>query len=693
MDLEQLLQKALPLVGGEANISRTDQRADSLHITVKDVGEVDLEALRTLDSVTSAELSRSRIILKTQGSAIKEDEPGMAKAKKNLDYTKVAQNIIANIGGKENVISVRHCITRVRFKLKAESKADDNVVKNLKGVISVVHGGGEYMTVIGDAVVDVYDAVCAQLGNMAESGGGEEAKEKVNPVMKLLNIVVGAVSPCLNFICAGGIVKGLLTILEMTGLVQAGSGMDALISAAGDAIFFFLPIFLGMNLAKTLKGDQFLGAVIGAILCYPAINGTDLVILGMTFNYTYTSSFLPVIAVVAVAVPLAKALRKVIPKAISNFMTPAITLLIVVPLGYTIIGPVVSMVGSLVNNGITVLMDTVPLIAGAVFGGLYQVMVLFGIHSALTTFSFMNLLEGNPDYIMAIGCTVCFAQCGVVLAMYIKSKDDDLKSLALPSFISGLFGVTEPAIYGVTLPRIKMFILSCVGGAVCGVFIMLTNSLMYSFSGLGIFALLGMLSPENPNLLVTALCAIIPFVFSFVAAFVLYNEKAPAVAEIQPAGDASESASTMAAQIRGPIVIEAPVPGKVVPITTVPDETFSTGVLGNGFAVEPSEGKVYAPFDGECETFSDTLHAMGLLSDSGVSMLIHVGLETVSLNGKPFTPHIKEGDRFRKGQLLLEFDMEQIKAAGFPTITPVLVTNEDEVGEIRVEGDKIMIGG
>lgn len=613
----------------------------------------------------------------------------MAKTKKNLDYAKVAQNIIANIGGKENIVSVRHCITRVRFKLKDESKADDNAVKNLEGVISVVHGGGEYMTVIGDAVIDVYDAVCTQLGNLPESKDSGETKEKVNPVMKILNIVVGAVGPCLNFICAGGIIKGLLTLLEMTGLVLPGSGVDTLIGAAGDAIFFFLPVFLGMNLAKTLKGDQFLGAVIGAILCYPAINGTDLVIFGKVFNYTYTSSFLPVVAIVAVAVPLAKALKTVVPKAVSNFLTPAITLLIVVPLGYAIIGPVVSIGGGLVNDGITLLMNTVPLIAGAVFGGLYQVLVLFGIHSAVTSFSFMNLLEGNPDYIMAIGCTVSFAQCGVVLAMYLKSKDNELKSVALPSFISGLFGVTEPAIYGVTLPRIKMFILSCVGGAVCGAFIMLTDTMMYSFSGLGIFAILGLLSPENPNIITAVLCAVVPFVFSFIAAFLLYKEKVPAGAEVQPA----DAVPTAAPQISGPVVIETPVPGKVVSITAVPDETFSTGVLGNGFAVEPSEGKVYAPFDGQCETLSDTLHAMGLLSDSGVSVLIHVGLETVSLNGKPFTPHIKEGDRFSKGQLLLEFDMEQIKAAGYPTITPVLVTNEDEVGEVKIENDKIMIGG
>ncbi len=610
-------------------------------------------------------------------------------AKTKLDYNQVARNIIANIGGKENVIAVRHCITRVWFRLKDESRADDETVKNLEGVVSVVHGGGEYMVVIGNAVGEVYDAVCEQLGNTGEDAGAEESKEKTNPVMKLLNIVVGAVGPCLNYICAGGIIKGLLTILEMTGIVQTGSGMDTLITAAGDAVFFFLPVFLGMNLAKTLKGDPFLGATIGAVLCYPAINGTDLEILGMTFNYTYTSSFLPVIAVVAIAVPLARWLKKVLPKAVANFLVPAITLLIVIPLGYALIGPVVSFIGNLANDGITFLMNTVPLLAGALFGALYQVMVLFGIHSALTSFSFMSLLEGNPDYIMAIACTVCFAQIGVVLAMYLKTKDDDLKSLALPSFISGIFGVTEPAIYGVTLPRIKMFTLSCVGGAVCGGFIMLTYTMMYSFSGLGVFAILGLLNPENPNILTAVLCAVVPFVFSFVAAFILYkDDTVPA-----SAGESSPVETTAVASPSVPMEIACPIPGEVLPLTSVPDETFSTGVLGNGLAVEPSEGKVYAPFDGKCENLAETLHAVGLQSNGGVSLLIHVGLETVGLEGKPFKAHVRTGDPIKKGQLLLEFDIDAIKAAGCPTITSVLVTNEDEVGNAVLADGKILIGG
>lgn len=607
-------------------------------------------------------------------------------AKKKLDYGRVAENIIANIGGRENVVGVRHCITRVRFKLKDEGRADDDKVKNLEGVISVVHGGGEYMVVIGDAVTDVYEAVCDRLGTVTDSDASEE-KERVNPVMKVLNIVVGAVGPCLNFICAGGILKGLLTILEMSGLVLPGSGIDLLIHAAGDAIFFFLPIFLGMNLAKTLKGDSFLGAIIGAALCYPAINGADLVILGRIFNYTYTSSFLPVIAITAVAVPLSKLLKKHLPKAVSNFLTPAVTLLIVLPLGFIIIGPVVGMMGNLANTGITALMNSVPLVAGAVFGGLYQVMVLFGIHSALTSFSFMNLLEGHPDAIMAIGCMVSFAQIGVVLAMYLKSKDEDLKAIALPAFISGIFGVTEPAIYGVTLPRIKMFVLSCVGGAVCGAFVMFTNTLMYNFTGLGVFAVLGLISPESPNLPAAVLCAVVPFVASFAAAYLFYkDEKRP-----ETFGGRAAAADTGDSPQHKRIEITSPVPGKVVSITEVPDETFSSGMLGKGFAVEPSEGKVYAPFDGECTTIFETLHAMGLTSDQGVSLLIHVGLETVSLDGKPFTAHIKSGDPIKKGQLLLEFDMDEIRAAGCPTITPFLVANEAEVGEVTVEHDRIIV--
>lgn len=687
MNKEQLLQQAFPFLGDKTNVSHTEFGTDRIHITIKDQGAVNLSALSKLEGVASAKIRRGRVVLFME--CIKQEEkPNMAK--KKLNYNEVAKNIIAGVGGKENVNSVRHCITRVRFKLKDESKADDELIQNFEGVISVVHGGGEYMVVIGDAVVEVYNAVVEQLGLLETDKNEDDQADKTNPFMKLLNSIVASVGPCLNLICAGGIIKGLLTVLEMSGIVQAGSGMDALFAAAGDAIFFFLPIFLGMNLAKQLKGDPFLGAIIGAILCYPAINGADLIIFGKVFNYTYTSTFLPVLAVTAVAVPFSKLLHKFIPKVLANFLVPVITLMVVIPLGYTIMGPAVSIAGSWVNTGIAALMEAVPVVAGIVFGATYQIMILFGVHSALTSFSFISLLEGNPDYIMAIGCLVCFAQIGVVLGIFLKTKDKKLKSVAFPAFISGCFGITEPIIYGITLPNIKMFVLSCIAGGITGAVVMLTNSLMYNFTGLGVFALLGMISPEHPSMVGPILACIIPFVFGAILAFVLYKDKKKTKTTVT---NSEEVPVIEAVKLEERFEIESPVPGKVVDLSNVPDETFSTCVLGNGFAVEPSEGKVFAPFDGVCETLFDTLHAVGLQADNGVCLLIHVGLETVSLNGKPFKAHVKTGDRIKKGQLLLEFDMEEIKKANCPTITPILVTNQEEVGKAVIENDKIVIGG
>lgn len=611
-------------------------------------------------------------------------------AKKKLDYDKVAHNIILNIGGKENINGLRHCITRVRFRLKDESKANDEVIKSLEGVISVVKGGGEYMVVIGNAVEEVYDAVCNQLGmidGVSNEGSTSKDEKNTNIVMKVLNTVVGAVGPCLNIICAGGVLKGLLTILKMTNIVHNGSGIDILISAIGDAVFYFLPIFLGLNLAKHLKGDPFLGAFIGAILCYPTINGVDLSIFGISVKATYTSSFLPVVAVTAIAIPLSKLLNKYIPKVVSGFLTPVITLLIAIPLGFTFIGPAVNYVGGLVNAGISTLLNAVPLLGGILFTGLYQVMVLFGIHAALTSFSFMSLLSGKPDAVMAMAMFPSFAQIGVVLAMYLRTKDQKLRSVALPSFISGIFGVTEPAIYGVTLPHIKMFVISCIGAAASGAVVMLSNTVSYTFSGMGIFALLGMVNSEHPSFFYPILAAVVGFAVSFVLGFILFKDE-----EQTETNETEEENNNEISTIKERFEIESPVPGKVVSITKVPDETFASGMVGHGLAVEPSEGKVFAPFDGVCEVMFETLHALGLKSENGVDLLIHVGLETVSMNGKPFKAHVKSGDKIKKGQLLLEFDIKQIQEAGYPTITPVLVTNESEVGEVKIENNKIVIG-
>lgn len=614
----------------------------------------------------------------------------MAKGNKT-NFSKLAEIIITNVGGKENINGLRHCITRIRFRLKDEQKANDDILKNTDGIISVVKGGGEYMVVIGNEVGKAYEAVCQKLGisdnGVVASSATQEAtdKKKENYLMRVLNIVMGAVTPALNLICAGGVLKGLLALLGMFGLA-GDSGFYILLNAMGDAVFYFLPLFLGYNMAKNQGGDGMLGLLIGSILVYPSINGVDINLLGYTVNATYTSSFLPVIMIVALAVPIANFFKKRIPAVVSGFLVPVLTIMIVFPLGFVIIGPFANFIGKQLNNIIIGLMSISPVLGGILFSGLYQVMILFGVHSVIGSFSFMNVLSGNPDPVMALACYVCFAQIGVVLAMYLRTKDCKLKSVAPPAFISGVFGVTEPAIYGVTLPHLKMFVISCIGAAIGGAYAMAAGILMYSFTGLGIVSILGMVSPENPDFFSAIMSAVVPFAVSFIMAFAVYREKKTVAA-------GSAAGNTTADTASGTMVIEAPVPGRVVPLSEVPDETFASGMLGKGIAIEPEEGKVYAPFDGTCAMIFDTLHAMGLRSDTNVELLIHVGIDTVGLNGVPFTAHVKNGEAIKKGQLLLEFDIDAIRAAGLSVITPVIVSNEAEAGEVWIENEKIIIEG
>lgn len=508
--------------GGKNNIKILKKSNDTITMTVKDRSLIDIEAIQNIKQVKQVDFKNSRLKI-----AINKKMEGKKMVKGKKDFTNLAETIVENIGGQENVLGLRHCVTRVRFRLKNEAIANDDILNNSEGIISVVKAGGEYMVVIGNEVADVYDAVRNKLGLVDDDVvvSEEKSDQKLNPFIKVLNTIVGSVGPALNMICAGGILKGILTILTMTNVLSTESGLYLLMNAMGDAVFFFLPVILGYNLARHLGGEPFLGLVIGAILCYPTINGVDINLFGQVINSTYTSSFLSVIAITALAVPLSKFFKKYTPAAVQGFLVPVLTLLIVVPLGFVFVGPAVNAIGVGVNNGITFLLNTVPLLAGIIVTGAYQIMVLFGVHQAMTSFSFMNVLSGNPDQLMALVMFPSFAQIGVVLAMYVKTKDKKLKSIALPAFLSGIFGVTEPAIYGVTLPRIKMFVISCIGAMTSGIVVMLTGTVMYSFTGMGVVSILGMVSTENPNFIAPIMAAVVPFAVSFLIAFVVFNDK------------------------------------------------------------------------------------------------------------------------------------------------------------------------
>ena len=524
MDQSQFLEYIKPYIGGTENISWHKNQDGDLFITVKDRNLVVFEHLKKMENVIEVEFNRNHLRIKMQKTI--EEEKKVAK-KENINYRELAKKIIENIGGKGNVKSLRHCYTRLRFVLNDESMANTDVLKNTDGIITVVISNGEYMIVIGDKVSVAYKEICDQIGFNPDSAAikeNEDEKKKGNIGSRVLSLIMASMHPLVNLICAGGIIKGILTILGMLGIVSADSGFHLLLNGMGDAIFYFLPIALGYNMAKNLGSNPFIGFLIGAILCYPTLNGVDITLFGHVVKATYTGTFLPVAFIVAGVAPLEKWLDKVLPNLVKSFLTPVIVLLIAIPLGFTVIGPIANWLGEGINTGIKTLLSISPLVAAIITAGLWQVMVLFGVHGVLSTFIFMNLAAGNTDQILAIIIFVCFSQSAVVLAIYMKTKDIKLKAVALPAFISGIFGITEPAIYGVTLPRMKMFVISCIGAAIGGVVVILTGVTGYAFTGTGFVAILGMLNPNNPQILPVILVIVVQFVASFIMAFLTYSD-------------------------------------------------------------------------------------------------------------------------------------------------------------------------
>lgn len=601
-------------------------------------------------------------------------------------YTNLASDIIKNVGGKDNVISLRHCVTRLRFRLADESIANDSVIKNMDGVVTVMKAAGEYMVVIGEHVADVYTEVCSQLGLEAYASvndSSKEPKKKQNILDRALKVIMGGMGPTLHLLCACGIIKGLTVLLTFAGL-STESGIYMLLNAAGDCFFYFLPLILGYNLAKKFEIDPFFGTILAAAMCYPTIQNVDIEIFGHVTNTSYVSTFLPVLFGLLIAAPIYKWFNKIMPSMIKGFMTPLLTLLITFPLTFLIVGPLANMIGTGLNTAMIYVFGFSPLLAGIILGGLWQVFVLFGIHGVLTVVAFMDLLQGNPSQILAFSYGASFATCGVVLAILLKTKSKKLKELALPSFISAIFGVTEPATYGITMPRKKMFALCCVGGAASGVVVALANLSMETYAGMGIIGLLGFINPEAPNFVGIVLMAVVPFVVSLALGLVMYKDSdyEELNAELEGGSKASGEKKENGEKLVSQTALAMPADGKVEALSTSSDEAFSSEILGKGCLILPENGNVYAPCDGVVRTLFPTKHAIGLASDSGCEVLLHIGTNTVSLEGRYFEAHVKQGDQVKKGQLLITFDKEKIEKEGYNCEIPMLITNSDDYLDI-----------
>ena len=601
-----------------------------------------------------------------------------------MKYEKLAKDIIENVGGKGNINSLTHCVTRLRFKLKDENKANTDVLKSMDGVVTVVKSGGQYQVVIGNHVPDVYADVVKVAGLATESS--EESEEKMKPFDRFIDIISGVFQPVLGVLCATGMIKGLNAILIATGLLAETDSTYIILNSIGDCLFNFFPIFLGFTAAKKFKLNQFTGMAIGAAMVYPSITalaGTTVTFLGIPVvmpSSSYQSTVIPIILAIFLASKVEKLFKKIVPDVIKTFIVPFLTLLLVVPVTFMAIGPVATIASNWLGDITLAVYNFSPILAGLFIGGFWQVFVMFGLHWGLVPLAMNNLAVLGYDPILAASIAVCFAQTGVVMAIAAKTKNKKLKSLCIPSIISGFFGVTEPAIYGITLPRKKPFILSCIGGAVTGGILGIFGSKIFMVGGMGIFAIPTFIGPSGIDK--SFLGIIVASIAGLIVGFLLmYFTKLSPEDMTDGKVEKVENKDNKDALVKQEVIV-SPIKGDVLPLSEVKDEVFSQGLLGKGVAIEPKEGKVVAPVDGTLTTLFPTHHALGITSDKGAEILIHVGMDTVQLEGKCFTPKVKQGERVKAGQVLLEFDIKGIKEAGYHVTTPVIVSNSDNYLDI-----------
>lgn len=622
-------------------------------------------------------------------------------------YESLAKEIVKNVGGKENVSSLTHCITRLRFKLKDESKANDQVIKDMDGVVTVMKSGGQYQVVIGNHVPEVYADVMPLLGMEEGSADRAEDAPSGNLFNRAIDIISGIFQPILGIMAACGMVKGLNALFVALGWYPETCGGYLVLNAIGDGLFNFLPLFLGYTAAKKFNLKPMIGLVIGAIMCYPTIQNTALsnggealytLFSGTMFEskvYTdffgipliamdYTGTVIPVIFVVYFASKCDKFFSKFIPDLVKFFFVPMLTLLISIPVGLLILGPVATFASKIIAEAVMTVRNFSPLLAGAIVGLTWQILVIFGLHWGFIPVYINNIQMNGFDNVMMPFFACTFATSAVVLAIFFKTKNKQLKEMALPNFISGIFGVTEPAIYGILLPLKKPFIISCIIGGIGGGFYGALNFRKFSMGGMGIFELPAMIEPDGSmgNLIVALVGIAITMILAFIVTMILYKEETPKQEEKETLITEKKQQESCENKMVKQLEIASPIKGTVLKLEKMKDDASASGVLGKGAAIIPEEGNVYAPADGVITALFPTLHAIGMQADNGLELLIHIGLDTVQLNGEGFRAMVKQGDRVKKGQLLVTFDKEFIESKGFCLETPVLVTNSDDFLEV-----------
>lgn len=599
-----------------------------------------------------------------------------------MEYQALAKDILSHVGGKENIVSLVHCATRLRFKLKENQKADAEGLRKNPGVIMVVESGGQFQVVIGNHVHNVWQAVNQEAGLTDEVPVTNEKGEKGNLIGRLIDIISGIFTPFIGILAASGILKGLLALAVVCGWLSTDSGTYKIWFAASDSLFFFFPLVLGYTAGRKFGGNPFITMVIGGALTHPmmiaAFNASQQsgavteLFMGIPVTwFNYSSSVIPIILASWVSCWLEKQSTTFLPSSMKNFFAPLICLGITVPLTFLVIGPVATWLSQMLANGYQWIYVLAPWLAGIAMGSLWQVCVIFGLHWGLVPLMINNLAVLGHDSMLPMLLPAVFGQVGAALGIFLRTRDARQKMLAGSSVTAGIFGITEPAVYGVNLPLRRPFIFGCVSGAIGGAIVGFSDTQVYSFGFANIFTLAQMIPPGGID--ATLWGGLIGTLVALVLSCGM------TLAAGMP-GHTTQTNPVAAAP--GENEVLSPMSGTVLALDQVPDTTFASGLLGSGVAIIPSDNNVIAPFAGEVASLFQTKHAIGLLSNSGIEVLIHVGIDTVKLDGKPFTAHVKVGDKVQPGDLLLEFDRKAILDAGYDLATPIIISNSDSYGAV-----------
>ncbi len=593
-----------------------------------------------------------------------------------VNFTGLGDDIIDAVGGLSNIKSARHCATRLRLELRDEDKAATDRVKGMDGVLTVVQAGGQYQVVIGIDVPFVHARIVER---MEGDGGAEDAPDNSdkNLLDRFIELVSSIFHPILWPLAGAGLFKAIVAMFVTFGWLSDESTEYVVLNAASDSLIYFLPILLSIAAAKRFKANQFTAVTIAGALVYPSIvalteSTTDLHLFGIPLVImSYTSSVVPIIVGVWVLGHLERVLVRVLPGAIRNFTVPLLSMLIMVPLILLTIGPATTFVANLIAGSVTWLFAVAPWAAGIVLGGLWQVFVLFGLHWGLIPIIFQQLTDGY-SVLMGPLTGAVLAQSAATLAVLIRTKDADTKKLAGPASLSGfLAGITEPAIYGVNLPRKLPFYFGIAGGAIGGIFAGLAGAGTTVFvfpSLLGIPAYL-----ETPNLTLFFIGLALSVGIAFVLTLFWGVKDDKVAGDDQDAAPASASPAPVASGTE--VLVLSPMDGNLVTLADIPDPVFASGAMGAGVGVEPTSGTVYAPVSGTIIVTMDSGHAYGIRTDEGVEVLVHVGIDTVNLKGEGFSPKVGQGDRVAAGDVLVEVDLDAIVAAGYSTTTVLVITN------------------